>query len=69
METKEEFRAKQLGELLKEANPKEWVIILADVIEGLAFGIDAMPDGKIHDAIKEVITLQRFFINLQRENN
>lgn len=69
METKEAFRAKQLNELLKEATPKEWVTILADVIEGLAFGIDAMPDGAINNTIKDAVTLQKFFINLQRENN
>lgn len=69
METLEAFRMKQLNELLKEADPKEWVILLAGVIEGLAFGIDAVPDGDIQDAIKEVVTLQKFFIRLQRGNN
>ena len=39
METLEAFRMKQLNELLKEADPKEWVIVLAGVIEGLAFGM------------------------------
>lgn len=65
MEAKEAFKLEQLNKLLKAAAPEEWVAILVDVVEGLAFGIDAVPDGRIQDAIKEVIVLQKFFIHLQ----
>ena len=56
---------KALKDLLKNRSAREWEHVMIDIMNWMAYAQDILPNGGIHDTIKDVIELQRFFIEIQ----
>ena len=46
---------KALKDLLKNRSAREWEHVMIDIINWLAYAQDVLPNGVIHDTIKDVI--------------
>lgn len=58
-----------LKELLQEASPIEWVDSMGEILDGLIMGIECTGCDGLISELSKARSLQRFFMELERETN